>query len=52
MRKLVSCGITVPWPFSNREWYVQVSGTPINDGPGGAVILALKSFDGDNFMGQ
>jgi hypothetical protein len=51
LRKLSTCGITVPWPFKNREWFVKVSGTPINEGEQGAIILSLKSFKGDKYMG-
>lgn len=49
-RKLCSCGLTVPWPFSNREWYVQVAGMcRLEDN---AVVMIMKSLQGNVFMDQ
>ena len=47
-RKLTHCGLTIPWPFSNREWHAEVIGTA--DLQDNAVILILKSIPGNIFM--
>lgn len=47
-RKLAHCGLTIPWPFSNREWHTEVIGTADTEDNG--IILILKSIPGDIFM--
>jgi len=42
--------MTYPWPFSNREWYIQVIGTCLTKEK--AVIIVLKSIEGDEFMNR
>ena len=50
LRKISAVGIKMPWPFWNRDVYLQVTGRPIPDGKGG-VLISLRSVDDGDFFG-
>ena len=43
-------GMSYPWPLTNREQYLSTIGTCLTDEK--AVVVVLKSINGDNYLGK